>query len=262
MEINILTNETIIEINENLKLIQNTNGLTFGTDAYLLAAFTETTSSCRTLSKKIAVDLGSGSGIIPLLCAHKKRFSKIYAIEIQNKFANIIKRNAELNNFDKIIKPICADIRDINLSFFPKAVDVVTANPPYMTQNSGKRNEHEEKYVARHEVYGGIDDFCACAHRILKFGGKFLTVWRPDRLGDLMYSLRDNKLEVKRQIFIHAHPASEPSMVLTEAIKGAAPGMKVYRPLFLSRNKSDCAANILSTDAAKIYSNCSFEGFK
>lgn len=257
----VLTSETIIDINENLKLIQNINGLTFGTDAYLLAAFTETGTYNRTVSDKIAVDLGSGSGIIPLLCASKKRFSQIYAVEIQSNFGSIIKRNAEINGFDEIIRPIITDVRDVKPSIFSKAVDVVTANPPYMTQNSGKRNEHDEKYIARHEVYGTIDDFCACACRILKFGGKFLTVWRPDRLGDLMYSLRKNKMEVKCQIFVYAHPACEPSMVLTEAIKGASPGMKVLRPLFLSDSKENSIKNILSCDAKKIYEDCSFKNF-
>ena len=252
-------NYTTIEINEGLTLTQNKNGLTFGSDAYLLAAFTQTLPY--TASGKVMADLGSGTGIIPMLCASKQRFSKIYAVEIQESFASLIKINAEQNGFAEIIKPVCADVRDVRSTTLGREVDVVTANPPYMKTDAGKRNEHDEKYIARHEVYGEISDFCACAKRILKHGGKFLTVWRPDRLEDLMVALRENGLEPKRQVFVCAHPKAEPSMVLTEAIKGGNPGMRVARPLFLSDTAENYINNIQSDDARAIYESCSFAKF-
>lgn len=252
-------NHITIDINEGLTLTQNKNGLTFGSDAYLLAAFTQTLPL--TAGGKAIADLGSGTGIIPLLCAEKKRFSEIYAVEIQESFAELIRINAEQNHFSDIIKPICADIRNVKAITLGREVDVVTANPPYMKADAGKRNEHDEKYIARHEVYGEISDFCACARRILKHGGKFLTVWRPDRLEDLMVALRENGLEPKRQIFVCAHPKAEPSMVLTEAIKGANPGMRVTRPLFLADSAENYINNIQSDDARAIYDNCSFAKF-
>ena len=252
-------NQITIKINEGLTLTQNKNGLTFGSDAYLLSAFTKTLPYVA--SGKIMADLGSGTGIIPMLCAEKKRFSKIYAIEIQKSFAELIKLNAEQNGLADIITPVCSDVRDVKATTLGGEVDVVTANPPYMKDNAGKRNVHDEKYIARHEVYGEINDFCACAKRILKHGGKFLTVWRPDRLEDLMVALRENNLEPKRQIFVCAHPKAEPSMVLTEAIKGGNPGMRVTRPLFLSNSAEDYINNIQSNDAEKIYSDCSFAHF-
>ncbi len=252
-------NQTTIKINEGLTLTQNKNGLTFGSDAYLLSAFTQTLPYIS--SGKVMADLGSGTGIIPLLCAEKKRFSKIYAVEIQESFASLIDKNAEQNGFSDIISPVCCDVRELRAITLGEEVDVVCSNPPYMKDGAGKRNTYDEKYIARHEVYGEINDFCACAKRILKHGGKFLTVFRPDRLEDLMVALRENNLEPKRQIFVCAHPKAEPSMVLTEAIKGANPGMRVTRPLFLANSAEDYINNIQSDDAKAIYDFCSFAKF-
>ena len=130
-----------------------------------------------------------------------------------------------------------------------------------MKVNSGKRNEHDEKYIARHEVCGDIGDFCACASRLLKHGGKFYCVWRPDRLTDLLVAMRENRLEPKVITFVAATVESEPSMVLVRAIKGGASGNTVTRNLFLHDSKEDAAKSILSGDAKAIYENCSFESF-
>lgn len=244
-----------VKINEDLTLKQNMRGLTFGTDAYLLSAFMSGGG------KKMAADLGSGTGVISLLCQSRNKFKHIYAIEIQKSFADLILQNAEENSLSDKITPICADIRCVSSRDTLTELDCVFANPPYMKADSGKRNEHDEKFIARHEVFGGIDDFCACAYRLLKHGGKFCTVWRPDRLTDLLYALRSNKLEPKIMVFVHAHPNAQPSMVLTEAVKGGASGNRLYRPLYLSQSAEDSKKNILSPDAEKIYESCSFEDF-
>ena len=247
--------EKSVRINENIELIQSEHGLTFGTDAYLLAAF------AKWGTRKVCADLGSGTGVIPLLCMANQRFKKIYAIELQEKFAAIIDKNVSLNGFEGRISTICADIREVTAKHTDGEVDVVTANPPYMRADSGKRNEHDEKFIARHEVFGGIDDFCACASRLLKHGGKFYTVWRPDRIVDLICALREHHLEVKNLVFVHATPESQPSVVLVQSTKGAAAGNTVSRPLFLHNSREDAKNNVLSADAAAIYANCSFDEF-
>lgn len=247
--------EKTVSINENLTLIQNVNGLTFGTDAYLLSA------AVKGGSRLVCADLGSGTGIIPLLLSSKQKFGKIYAVEIQRSFTDLIRRNAELNGFSDTVIPICADVRSVTAAHIGREVDVVTANPPYMKADSGKRNLHDEKFIARHEVFGGIGDFCACASRILKFGGKFYTVWRPDRLCDLLCELRNNKLEPKRMIFVYATPCNEPSSVIVTSVKGASAGAVVSRPLFLHDSRDNAAKSILSEDALKIYASCSFDDF-
>lgn len=247
---------TITKINDDLNLIQNENGLIFGTDAYLLSAFTTGGRN------KIGADLGSGTGIIPLLLSSREKAAKIYAVEVQESFCDLISQNANLNGFEDRIIPIHANVTDLKAADIGGEIDFVTSNPPYMKTNSGKRNEHDEKYIARHEVCGDIDDFCACAYRLLKHGGKFHCVYRPDRLTDLICALRENRLEPKVITFVAATADSAPSMVLIRAIKGGASGNTVTRTLFLHDSKEDAAKSILSADARTIYDTCSFDDFK
>ena len=247
--------EKITVVNEDLKLIQEHNGLTFGTDAFLLSAFVSG-------GKRLyGADLGSGTGIIPLLCASKGKAAHIHAIEIQERFVEIIKRNVLKNSLDGVITPLCADVRALRSVDLGRELDFVTANPPYMKTDSGKRNEHDEKYIARHEVCGNIGDFCACASRLLKHGGRFYTVWRPDRLVDLICSLRESRLEPKIMTFVCATKESEPSMVLIRSVKGGSSGSVVTKNLILHDSREAAECSILSTDAKKIYDLCSFEGF-
>ena len=245
----ILENEKLTEVNENIKLIQKKNGLTFGTDAFLLASFVKAQKS------GIAVELGGGTGIISLLCASREKFKTIYCAEIQKDFADIITRNASLNNLDNKVISICDDVRNLKSASIGCEVDAVFSNPPYMKVDSGKRNDYDEKFVARHEVFGEIFDFCACAKRLLKHGGSFYCVWRPDRLIDLICAMRENNLEPKEMCFVHANTKSAPSMVLIRAKKGASASVVVSEPLFLNLDDN---AKMLTERAKKIYEECNF----
>ena len=243
--------ERLDEVNESLKLIQKTDGLTFGTDAYLLAAYIYANNGGH------AVELGGGTGIISLLLASRKRFSHITVAEIQEEYAELIQRNAALNKMNGDIDVICKDVRELKPADIGREVEAVFSNPPYMKTESGKRNECEGKYIARHEVFGGIDDFCAAAYRLLKFGGKFYVVYRPDRLIDLVDALRKNRLEPKKMTFVQADTNTAPSMVLIEAKKGASPSLVLTKTLIMHKE----GTQEMSDDAKKIYEGCSFEEF-
>ena len=249
MDYKLFDGEKITEVNENIKLIQKENGLTFGTDAFLLASF------IKEQRNGIAVELGGGTGIISLLCASRNKFNTIHCIEIQEDFANIIGRNAKLNGLDEKVISVHKDIREIKSANIGVEVEAVFSNPPYMKVDSGKRNEHDEKFLARHEVCGDIGDFCAAAKRLLKHGGYFYCVWRPDRLTDLICSMRENALEPKEMCFVHANTKSAPSVVLVKAKKGAAAGVSVLEPLFLNLDND---AKTLTERAKKIYEECNF----
>ena len=242
--------ERIDRVNENICLIQKKNGLTFGTDAYMLAAFIRTSTRAR------AVDLGSGTGIISLLCAAKGKLGHIYAAEIQQEFAELGDRNIKLNGLEEKITQIHSDIRDLGPEVFGGEVDAVFSNPPYMKSGCGRECAADIKHIARHEENGGIDDFCAAAARILRYGGLFYTVWRPDRLIDLVDSLRRHRLEPKRMTFVYSDTSSKPAIVLTEAKLGGSPSLDLTAPLILYKNSAKENPRVLTEEAKRVYDTC------
>jgi len=245
--------ERLDEVNEQIRLIQKKQGLTFGTDAFLLAAYV------RRAPNQTAVELGSGTGIVSLLLCAKQKLKHIYAVEVQPAFAELTERNAQLNRLSDRISVICKDIRELKPSELGGEVDLVVSNPPYMRCDSGKRNLHDEKYIARHEVMGGIADFCNAAGRILRYGGRFVTVWRPDRLSELLYALHGAGMEAKRMTFVYADEGCEPCAVLTEAVRGAAPAMRISPPLFLYEKQEEHeSGRTLTSRAKEIYDTCDF----
>ena len=254
-DIIIYDDERIDEVNENIKLIQKKHGLTFGSDAYLLAAYMKPQKNA------VAAELGCGTGIISLLCASKERFKLIHAFEIQEEFAKLTERNIELNGLSSRLVCHNADARDIGAKDTDGEVDVVFANPPYMRTDSGKRNEADAKYIARHEVCGGIYDFTSAAARLLKYGGRFYCVYRPDRLSSLLSALAASKLEPKEMTFVHADAQTAPSMVLICSVKGGAESLKITKPLLLHEVYSGESKRELSSDASAIYDTMSFEAF-
>ena len=250
----LLPDERIDTVNEDLRLIRKENGLTFGTDAYLLAAYIRPQKSAH------AVELGGGTGIISLLLLAKNKVKSITAVEIQEPFANLIGRNAAINGLGERLTPLCRDLRDLRACDIGGEVPLVFSNPPYMTVDSGKRNLHDEKYIARHEVHGGISDFCATASKLLKYGGRYVCVWRPDRLTALLNGMREFGLEPKRMTFVHADRQSEACAVLVDAQKGASPSLKLTPPLILYTDHDPAQkTRTLTPEALRIYDTCSFE---
>ena len=239
--------ERLDKVNENLTLIQKKNGLTFGSDAFLLYAY------MKAKKNSYAADLGSGTGIISLLSLAKQKFSFVYAIEVQEAFAELIERNAKMNQLDDKMQVVLSDVRELSSAKLGRELDVVFSNPPYMTTDSGYMNRDSEKYIARHEVYGGILDFCASAAKLLKYGGSFYAVYRPDRLVDLLTALRETKLEPKRMTYVYADEDHSPSLVLIEAKKGGSAGLFLTKPLLLK--KKDGSDTL---DSQYIYKNGAF----
>ena len=245
--------ERLDEVNEQIRLIQKKHGLTFGTDAFLLAAFIRTSPRAR------AVDLGSGTGIIPLLLCAKNKVRSAVAVELQTSFAQLIRRNAVLNGMEDRITVQNVDIRELTSAALGGEVELVCSNPPYLKSNAGKSNLAEEKEIARHEVYGSIFDFCAAASRLLKTKGRFACVFRAERLSDLFAAMRSNRLEPKRMVMVHADENASPCMVLVEAVKDASPSLIVEPPLFLyTPCKSGADRREMTERTAEIYRNCSF----
>ena len=215
-------------VNDDLRLIQDMEGLTFGTDALLLAGYVNG-------KFKQGVELGSGSGIISMLLLTRGKVEKVTALEVQEHYADLTRRNAELNGLTDRMECLCTDVRD----YIPSTeAELVFTNPPYMKTDSGKKNLAEKKNIARHEVNGDIYDFCRSARKMLKFGGNFVAVYRPDRLIDLIDAMRSSKIEPKRMTLVHADTDSEPSMALIEGKAGGRSGLLLTKPLIIYRDSS------------------------
>ena len=229
--INLLENERVDEVNDQLSLIQKTDGLTFGTDALLLAAY---------ISGKYdtGIEIGGGSGIISMLLITRDKVKKVTAIEVQSDYAMLIERNAELNNLADRLTSVNRDARDFKPE---REANIVFTNPPYMKADSGKRNNADAKNIARHEVCGDIGELVGAAAKMLKFGGTFAAVYRPDRITDIICAMRDKKIEPKRMTFVHADTECEASMVLIEGKSGAGCGLQLTRPLIIYKDKSHTA---------------------
>ncbi len=221
-------NERLDRVNDDIELIQRTDGLTFGTDALLLASYIEP-------GARRALEIGGGTGIISLLCLARGRFDTVECCEVQELFADIIKRNAEHNGFSERLTVKNADIRELETK---EPFDAVFTNPPYMRSTSGRANENPGKNIARHEIHGGIDDFCAAAKRLLRFGGSFYAVYRPDRLCDLISAMKNARLEPKRMTLVHADIQARPSMILIEGRMGGKPALVLTRPLVIYKDRA------------------------
>ena len=232
-------------VNDDITLLQRKNGLTFGTDALLLASYIEN-------MRADALELGAGTGVISLLLLKRDKVNHVTALEVQPDFSEIVKQNANENGLSDKLEALCCDLRDFHSE---KKFGLVFTNPPYMRCDSGKPNDFDEKNIARHEVKGTILDFCKCASCSLKFGGAFYAVYRTDRLADLIVAMRECKIEPKRLTFVHADANSPPSMVLIEGKCGAAPSARVTPPLILYQ---DPAHKTYSEDYEYIYKNGCF----
>ena len=221
-------NERLDYVNDNLSLIQNKDGLTFGTDALLLAGFINKRGA-------LGAELGAGSGIISLLLLSRGKLDICDCYEVQKEYAELTARNAKLNELDDRLNSFNMDIRDYVSG---EIYDAVYTNPPYMKATSGYRNENESKNTARHEVCGDITDFVNTARLMLKYGGLFYAVYRCDRMPDLISAMRNCGIEPKRLTMVHADESSAPSMLLIEGKKGSKCGLFLTPPLILYADKS------------------------
>ena len=170
-----------------------------------------------------------------MLLLTRGKISEAVAYEVQEYYAHLIERNAEHNRLSDKLRAVCTDVRELRAC---EECDVVFTNPPYMKATGGKNNERDEKAIARHEICGTIDDFCIAAKKLLKYGGAFCAVYRPDRLADLICAMRSADIEPKRATFVHADTESEASMVLIEGKRGGKSGMTLTRPLIIYTDRT------------------------
>lgn len=214
-----------------LKILQARNGYRFSIDPVLLSAFLSNVKSAR------IADLGTGNGIIPLLLSARKEAQSITGIELQPGMVARARRSVELNGLEESIRIVVGDIRDLPEALCAGSWDIVTANPPYRTQDTGRVAPDNERATARHELSGGIDDFLRAAASLLNAGGRFYVVYLAERLTELLSGMRRLRMEPKRLRMVHSRADEPARMVLVEGRKNGKPGMVVEAPLIVYKGK-------------------------
>lgn len=211
----------------NLRIIQNKEKFCFGMDAVLLSGFAKVKPGERVL------DMGTGTGIIPILLFAKTEAEHLTALEIQEESADMARRSVALNGLQEKIDVITGDIKEASAVFGKAVFDVVTCNPPYMNDHHGLKNPDQPKAIARHEVLCSLEDVVREAAAVLKPNGRFYMVHRPFRLAEIFAALQKYKLEPKTMRLVHPFIDKKPNMVLLECLKGGKSMIRIEPPLIV-----------------------------
>ena len=244
-------------------ILQDREQFSYGVDAVLLAdfaaGFINQKKSC---TKGIAVDLGTGTGVIPLILAHKTRLEKIIGLDIEKYFVELAKKSAIKNGLDnRIFYEVC-DVRDYEGFEFTDIpgvsksnneiddqnifnCDFVLCNPPYFKANASIPSSNSIKDVARREIKGSLNDFCFFASKILKRGGEFLLIHRPERLIDVFEALREASLEPRNIRMVSSTMNGEPKFVLIRSIKNGGENLRFMKPLAIYEDDGSYTQELL-----------------
>lgn len=211
------------QINCGITLSEYAGGIRFGTDALLLSSFCPKSAKC--------ADLGAGSGAIGLLLLASGKAKYVTGVEISPEYARLANENAASNGFEKVYSCIECDVSNIRSALPAGEYGLCVSNPPYLPAKSGIENPSGLKHAAFHETTADIDVFCAAASYIIKFGGSFCCVYRPEYIQRLVSGAHKNAMALKRLRFVHPDTASPASLVLAEFRKGGKDGARVMPPL-------------------------------
>jgi tRNA1Val (adenine37-N6)-methyltransferase len=234
--------ETLDELRAGgLRIIQGERGYRFSIDPILLCGFS------RVEKGETAVDLGTGSGVIPLVMARRSGSHRLVGIECQGGLADRARRSVRLNALEDRVRIVEADLRKIGDVLPRGAFDVVLSNPPFRATGTGRQAPLSERAAARHELAGGIDDFLAAAAFLLREKGRVYLIFLAERLVELLETMHRHQLEPKRLRAVHSRAGTDARMVLVEGRKGGRAGMTIEAPLYVYENQ------VYSSEVAKLY---------
>lgn len=228
MGIELKENERVDDLQRNgYGIIQRKGAFCFGMDAVLLSGFAAVRQG------EQALDLGTGTGIIPILLEAKSEGRHFTGLEIQPEMADMARRSVAYNHLESKIEIVTGDIKEAGRLFDLASFDVVTSNPPYMNDAHGLKNPDLPKAIARHEILCTLEDVVRSAAILLKPGGRFYMVHRPHRLIEIISVMRQYRLEPKRMKFVHPFIDREANMVLIEGVRGGRPMVKLEAPIIV-----------------------------
>ncbi|PLX82200.1 MAG: SAM-dependent methyltransferase [Desulfuromonas sp.] len=220
--------ETLDELRlGGLKIIQGRKGYRFSLDPVLLCAFASIGEG------EAVADLGTGSGVIPLVVARRTGADRVLGIEIQRVLADRARRSVRLNGLEGRVEILEGDLRGLREELEPRSFDVVLANPPFRRSGTGRHAPTAERAMARHELAGGLEDFLGAAAYLLPEGGRFYIVFLAERLAELLSLMGRARLEPRRLRCVHPRQGEEARMVLVEGRKGGGSGLVVMPPLVI-----------------------------
>lgn len=234
-------NERIDDLEfKELKIIQNENGFCFGIDSVLLSDFAKDIKE----GSKV-IDLGTGTGIIPVLLCGKTKLSKIIGVELQKEVAEMAQRTIKLNNLENRFEILNDNILNLDKHYEPQTIDVIVTNPPYKKIGTGIVNENEKKFISRHEITADLEDFIKVSKKLLKDKGSFYMVHRPERLVEILSLMRQYKIEPKVLRFVCSDINKEPKLILIKGVKNAKPFLKIERNLYIYDEQGNYTEEIL-----------------
>ena len=229
------------------KIIQNSGKFSYGVDAILLSDFTK--------AKGKVVDLGTGTGIIPLRLHDSPNCHEIYGVEIQEAVADMAARSVQLNKLEEKIKILHMDLKLLKDVFKKSTIDTITTNPPYMKSGGAIVNSDKNFALSRHEIACNLEDIVSISEYLLQPLGRLYMVHRPNRLVDIMYLLRKYNLEPKYIRFVQAKIDRKPNLILIEAVKDGNPELKFYDPLIIYNDDNTYKDEIYEIYYGKGYKN-------
>lgn len=209
----------ITEFFENLKIDQPQNGYRFSIDPFLLC------SEIPHLTNQTILDIGCGSGIIPLILKFKNSDIKIFGVEIQSELAELAEKNVRKNSMEQNISIMCKDIKDSTIRDFGEKIDIIVSNPPYKKEKSGRLNPDKQKAVARHEIKLNIQELLQCCKRLLSSNGRVYIIFPAERISDLLYNMNENRIKPETIRFVHTKKDNNAKLIIVSGIKTNIKGM-------------------------------------
>jgi len=242
LDIILKENETIDDLQyKGLRIIQKKEGFRFGLDAVLLANFADVKKS------DTVIDLGTGTGIIPILIAGKTEAKSVIGLEIQEDMAEMAQRSITMNGMDDRVKIVCGDIKESVELFGASKFNVVVSNPPYMNCGAGLVNTSDTKAISRHEIKCTLEDVIKAAAKLLVTGGQLAMVHRPNRLVDIVWLMRKYSIEPKYIRFVHPSPYKKANLLLIKGTRQGGVELKMLEPLYVYNENGEYTDEINDT---------------
>ena len=241
MEIELKENERIDDLEfKGLKIIQNKNGFCFGMDAVLLSDFAKEIKN-----NSNVIDLGTGTGILPILLSGKTNNCIFTGVEIQKDVADMASRSVELNKLEDKVKIQNIDILRLKDFYDRKSFDVIVTNPPYKKIETGISNDEERKNISKNEITASLEEFISISSYLLKDYGEFYMVNRPNRLVDIFNIMRKEKIEPKKIKMISPNENKKPNLILIKGVKNGKPFLEVEKDLIVYKKDGSYTDEIL-----------------